>query len=81
VGTALVLSGAFANSVTNQSDLEAFGMAVGYLVMIPALIGCALGFACLDKRLGNPPVVIVAAIWNTILLGLWLVMTVIGLTS
>jgi len=79
LGMAVIFSGALAESVDSQSDLEAFEMVMGWLVIIPALIGCALGFACLDKRLGNPPVIIVATVWNTILLAIWLVLIVIGL--
>ena len=73
VGFALVLLGAFA-----EMGEEEAGIIVGVFLIIPSLIGAGLGLACLDKRLGNPPVVWVAAIWSTLILVAWLLLSLIG---
>lgn len=65
----------------NESGGEAFAGVVGMLAFVPSIVGVALGFACLDRRLGNPPLVWVAAIWNGLLLALWLLLIVIGLLA
>lgn len=54
---------------------------ISLLVFIPSLAGMILGLSSLDKRLGNPPVLRVAAIANCILMGIWLVLCLIGLSK
>ncbi|MBI5722507.1 MAG: hypothetical protein HZA50_01005 [Planctomycetes bacterium] len=71
-GTALLFSGMAANAGESAATL------IGILIGIPAIIGGGVGIACFERRLGNPPVVWVAAIWNIILLALMMILTVIG---
>ena len=75
----LLLSGAFATTVSSRSEMEVINMVIGLVVFVPALVGGAVGLGSLDKRLGNPPVVIVAAVWNGILLALMVILTFVGL--
>jgi hypothetical protein len=71
VGTVLMFMGA--------GELDEVGaMVVGILVGMPAIVGGGLGIACFERRLGNPPIVWVAAIWNIILLALMVVLSIIG---
>jgi hypothetical protein len=72
IGTVLMFTGL-------ASRLGQGGAAIlGILVVIPAIIGGGVGIACFERRLGNPPVVWAAAIWNIILLVLMVVLCVIG---
>ena len=48
------------------------------LVFIPSIIGTALGFGAMDRRLGTPGVVWVAAVGNSIMLAVLLLLCVIG---
>jgi hypothetical protein len=62
----------------DQGQQEAIELAAGLLIFTPTLGGTALSFSALDKRLGNPPVVWGAVIWNGILLAVWVILSVIG---
>ncbi len=46
----------------------AFLIVLLLFVFAPTTIGAALGWAALDKRLGNPVPVWIAAIWNTVVI-------------
>jgi hypothetical protein len=56
----------------------AIGLFLGLLVFVPILGGTALSFSALDKRLGNPPAVWGAVIWNSVLLAFWVLLNVVG---
>jgi len=47
-------------------------------LFFPAIVGAALGISCLDRRLNNPATVWIAAVWNSLLLGLHIILIVIG---
>jgi hypothetical protein len=78
IGIALLLTGAF--KPHSKSDQEAIGVALEIFVFLPSIIGTALGWASMDKRLGNPAWVWVAAIWNSLILTILIALTVIGLS-
>lgn len=70
-------SGAFASG----TDAEVFGVVCSVVSFLPAMVGMGLGVGSLDRRLGNPPSVIIAAVWNGLVLGVWLLLIVIGTIS
>jgi hypothetical protein len=72
-GMAVLFSGA----VAGEQSLAAL---VGYAIFIPSLIGTALGFSAVDRRLVNPISLWIAAIWNGLLLVIYLVLIFIGLS-
>jgi hypothetical protein len=72
IGTALLFTGAASEAG------EAGAMVLGILVGMPAIIGGGVGIACFERRLGNPPVVWVAAIWNIVLLVLMVILSIVG---
>jgi hypothetical protein len=78
IGLAILFSGALANTVRSKEDEQALGLALMLLVMLPAIIGMTLGFSAVDRRLTNPAILWVAAIWNTVLLGGFLLLCIIG---
>jgi hypothetical protein len=61
--------------------VEALGVVIGLFVGVPSLIAGALGISCFERRMANPPIVWVAAIWNGVLLAAWLLLSVIGAFS
>ena len=52
-----------------------------FLIFIPSLIGTGLGIGSLDKRLGNPPSVWIAAIWNSLISAAFVGLVFIGLIA
>ncbi|HEU4390225.1 MAG TPA: hypothetical protein VFV34_20655 [Blastocatellia bacterium] len=70
----------FASGVT-QEQAEAGGVVVFIFVFIPALAGSAIGFGAMDKRLGNPTSVWVAAVWNTLISAVFVALIVVGLLA
>lgn len=78
LGLALIFSGAFQGTASTKRDEEALGIFIGLLVGLPAIVGGALGLACMDKRQGNPPIVWVTAIWSGLLLAVWVLLCIIG---
>lgn len=66
-------------SMRGQSDVEAVSTLFGYVSLIPALIGVALGVATFDRRLATPGIVWFGVIGNGVVLLAWLLLIVIGI--
>jgi hypothetical protein len=82
LGIGLLLSGAFAPMMmTDPMSFKIISILIGLFIMLPAIIGGGLGIACFDRRLGNPALVWVAAIWNTVLVCVVLLLTLIGIAG
>lgn len=77
----LLFSGVFAGAFERMSDAE-FELIVGWaftlLTLVPSIIGFSFGIGALNKRRGNPISIIVPTVWNGILLGIWILLTIIG---
>ncbi len=80
LGTALVLTGALADTVTSEADEEALGVVLMLLVVFPSLIGLALGISSFERGMKSPPLVWVGTIWSGVVLGVWLLLIIVGLT-
>ena len=79
---AVLFSGALGEMFDHSKEAQAVvGLLAGILIFVPTLGGTALSFSALDKRLGNPPVIWGAVIWNGVLLALWVVLSVVGSLS
>lgn len=81
LGVAVLLSGALAGTVHSKSELEALGVAINLLIFAPAIAGTALGFACHDRKLSNPPAIWVAAGWNGLIVIGLLLLTLFGIAN
>lgn len=75
LGMGVLFSGALANS----KEGEAIAGLVGTAIFIPSIVGTAVGFGALDRRLHNPLALWIAAIWNGLFLAIYLVLIFIGL--
>ncbi len=75
----LMFSGALRGSMQG-SDAQALGIVLGLLIGMPAIIGGAIGISCFDRRLANPPIIWVVAIWNGVLMAGWVILCIVGAT-
>ncbi len=76
-----LLSGAFAKSVKTKADQEALGIGLSLLLLAPSIAGLALGVGALDRRLHNSMALWIAAIWNGMILGGFILLMIIGIMS
>ena len=74
---AFIMSGALADSVQTEEDAMALGVAMLLLILVPAIIGTALGSAAM-RRNSKPISVWVATIWNAVLIGAHILLCIIG---
>ncbi|HEX7375547.1 MAG TPA: hypothetical protein VF278_00465 [Pirellulales bacterium] len=78
LGMAALFSGAMAGLAQGPGGQEVIGMLFSLVSFFPSLIGTALAFSTLDRRLSNPGVIWVAIVWNCLLLAVFVLLTVIG---
>ena len=78
LGLAVLLSGVLASSLQSKSDVEVLGMVLMIVIFAPSIIGTAMGFSAMDRRLSNPAAVWIAIVWNGIILAVLLLLTIIG---
>jgi hypothetical protein len=63
----IVITAIVAMGMASQEDVILLGLVVIALVLAPNMAGLGVSLCATDKRLGNPPVVWGAVIWNGIL--------------
>jgi hypothetical protein len=81
LGMAVLLSGALADMIKTKEGEAALGVALSLLLLIPSIIGLALGFSAMDRRLVNGPAIWIAVVWNGMILAAFLLLSVIGTFS
>lgn len=81
VGMTCLFCGLFAGLARSKADQEALGTVLMLFVLFPAVIGLGLGISVKDRRLTNPPSIWIAIIWNAIMVGSFLLLSIIGLLS
>lgn len=81
VGLAVVASGMLAKAASTPEGSKAIGLLMTLFVLLPGAAGLAVGLGTLDRRLSNPPSVWGAAIWNGLIVGLFMLLVVIGIFS
>lgn len=77
----LLLTGALHRMFNSDGTNDAINTLIGNAIFIPTLAGTALGFATYDRKLRNPALFKTAIIWNLVLVAIYLVLIVIGLSS
>lgn len=78
LGMVAFMTGAAAGLFKSAGGEAAVGAFYSIFLFIPALVGGGLGISCFDRRLRNPPSVWGAAIWNSILLLIHVMLVIIG---
>jgi hypothetical protein len=78
LGLAVMLSGALTPEGGSKAEEEAIGAVIGFLVLIPSIIGTAMAVSAVERRLPNPPSIWGAVVWNGLLLVIFLLLAVVG---
>ncbi|MBC8009755.1 MAG: hypothetical protein H7067_06635 [Burkholderiales bacterium] len=80
-GLAALLGGVFASAVQTPGDEMVLGSLLMIVVLVPAVIGLSIGMSTINRRLVNPPILWVATIWNALVVGAFVILSVIGAMS
>jgi hypothetical protein len=81
VGMACLLAGIFARAARTRQDQQALGLVLILFVLAPATIGLTLGLTTKDRRLPNSPAIWIAIIWNGLIVGAFLLLSLIGIAK
>ena len=76
---AALMGGAFASFVETKAGEQVVGTLLMLVLLIPSLIGLALGLSAMDRRLTNPPIIWIATVWNGLICGGFVLLCIIGL--
>ena len=66
---------------TTTADQNALGYLMVIVVLVPSIVGFGMGLGAIDRRFHNPVSLWVATVWNGLILGLFLLLSVIGTMS
>jgi hypothetical protein len=64
--------------VDDKSSQGAAAVLGGLVMFVSAIVGTSLGVGALDRRLGNPLSVWIAAIFNGIILAILILLVIVG---
>lgn len=78
VMTAL-FGGIFRGLVNNKEDQELLGLFMMLLLLVPSIIGVALGVSSMDRRLPNSIAMWIATVWNGVILGGFILLMIVGM--
>jgi hypothetical protein len=78
---AALMTGVFRGMGRDPEGQQALGLLLILIWVIPAIIGTSLGVGAMDRRLSNRMAMWIAAIWNGLILGIFIVLTIIGLMA
>jgi len=76
---AALMAGAFRGMARDKSEEEAFGLLLMFILLVPSIIGVALGLGAMDRRLSNTMAMWIATIWNGLILGGFILLMIIGM--
>lgn len=79
VGLACLVCGVFAGVHRSAADQQLLGTMLMLFVLGPALVGLGLALSTRDRRLANPPTLWIALVWNALIVGSFVLLTIIGL--
>lgn len=76
IGLVLLLFGIFA--AKSAGDEAALGIVITFFLIVPSIIGLALGLSAMDRRLQTPLLLWIATIWNGLIVFAMLVLCFVG---
>jgi len=79
MGMTALLAGVFA--MRSEVAQAAMGTLLIFVVLGPAVCGLGFALSSRDRRLENPPAIMIAIVWNALLVGSFLLLCIIGLAS
>lgn len=74
-----LFAGAFSGFAETNAGEQAFGMLLMVVLVIPSIIGLALGVSSTDRRLANTMAMWIAIVWNALILGGFMLLMIVGL--
>lgn len=78
LATAVLFSGVLAEYVNTREGRTAVGLLVMFGDMVPAIVGFAVGLSAIDRRLSNPMWLWIAVIWNAVIGGGLVLLSIVG---
>lgn len=81
LGMAVLLSGALAEAGKTKGGEAMLGLALSAFLLIPSIVGLALGFSANDRRFANGPAIWIAIVWNGIILTAFILLSIVGTFS
>lgn len=78
LGLGVLLSGLLADWAKTESDEALLGLGIIAVIFVPTLLGLVLSCCAFEKKLGNPPSVWVAVIWNSLLAAGLVLLSIVG---
>jgi hypothetical protein len=78
IGMTCLFAGVFAGAAQSKQATQMLGLVLIGFVLFPSAMGFALGLTAKDRRMTNPPSIWIATVWNAILMGSFLLLTIIG---
>jgi hypothetical protein len=79
LGIILIIGSAALHPVKSKEDEQLLGVLFTLTVMLPSIIGLGIGLGAIDRRYKNPASLWAAAIWNGVILGVFLLLCIVGL--
>lgn len=64
-----------------QVEQQTLGVAMMLVVFVPAAVGIGVGLGAIDRRLVNPLSLKIATVWNGLILGAFLLLSIVGAMS
>ena len=81
VGMSCLVSGVFAGMLQSKGEEILLGYIFLLFILGPAITGLSLAVAAKRPRRSNPAGVWIAIVWNSILVGCFILLTIIGMMS
>jgi hypothetical protein len=76
---AALFAGIFRGFIRNKEDQQLFGILLMFLLLVPSIIGFAMGLSSMDRRLSNSIAMWIATVWNGVILGSFILLIIVGL--
>jgi hypothetical protein len=74
-----LFAGAFKGMARTKEDQQALGVFLMLLLLAPSIVGLALAASSMDRRLPNTIAMWIAAVWNALILGGFILLMIAGL--
>lgn len=62
----------------NAMEQQALGVAMMFVVLVPAIVGLSMGLGAIDRRQVNPMSLWIGAIWNGVIIGGFVLLAIVG---
>lgn len=74
-----LMGGLFRPMITDEASQQALGMLLIFILLVPSIIGTALGVSSMERRMNNTMAMWIATIWNGLILVGFILLMIIGI--